>query len=119
MKRLQEEAEKEEKRREKEDSEMRKQLKRKQEEIERDQRRQEKEEAEQKKKRSLQKQASIMERFLQKNKNDSVSQNAQTENVAIASDLSSSKEKMHEAVTLAMDSALLQNEQIDIEEVRK
>ncbi|KAL8171879.1 hypothetical protein V2J09_023683 [Rumex salicifolius] len=92
---------------------------RKQVEIERDQRRQEKEESEQKKKRSLQKQASFMERFLHKNKKAMVSQNAQSENDAIPSIRLSRREKMHESVTISMDSALSQKEQIDIEEVRK
>ena len=61
---MQQEAEKDVKHREKEEAELRKQLKRKQDEAEREQRRREKEEAELKKQRSVQKQASIMERFL-------------------------------------------------------
>ncbi|KAK4745734.1 hypothetical protein SAY87_012046 [Trapa incisa] len=64
LKRLQEEAEKEEKRRVREESELNKQLRKQQEKVERDQCRQEKEEEEMKRKLSLQKQASIMERFL-------------------------------------------------------
>ncbi|PWA99011.1 chromatin assembly factor-1 [Artemisia annua] len=74
QKRLQEEAEKEEKRRE---IEMKKQLKKQQEEAEKEekeQRRREKEEAEQKKQLALQKQASVLERFLKKSKSSSPAQ---------------------------------------------
>ncbi|GAB4839691.1 hypothetical protein Ancab_039405, partial [Ancistrocladus abbreviatus] len=60
LKQMQEHAEKDEKRCDKEESQMRKQLKWNQEEPERDQRCREKEEAELKKQCSIQKQASIM-----------------------------------------------------------
>ncbi|KAL0452245.1 UNVERIFIED_CONTAM: Chromatin assembly factor 1 subunit FAS1 [Sesamum latifolium] len=73
LKRLHDEAEKEERRRQKEENDMQKQLKRQQEDAEKDQRRREKEEAEMRKQLALQKQASLMERFLKRNKTDSTS----------------------------------------------
>ncbi|GAB4835347.1 hypothetical protein Ancab_000258 [Ancistrocladus abbreviatus] len=74
LKQMQENAEKDDKHRDKEEYQMRKQLKRKQEEAERYQRRREREEAELKKQRSIQKQVSIMEQFLKKSKNNPVSE---------------------------------------------
>ncbi|KAL8159365.1 hypothetical protein V2J09_000902 [Rumex salicifolius] len=118
LKRLQEEAEKEEKRREKEESEMRKQLKRKQEDLERDQRRREKEEAEQKKQRTIQKQASIMQRFLHLKKNNSPSTKDDTLSNPTTNNLSNRSENKHEPATLSMDCALSQNYEIDTEDIR-
>ena len=65
---MQEEAKKEEKRREREESEAQKQLRKQQDEAEKERRRREKEDAEMKKRLAVQKQASIMERFLEKTK---------------------------------------------------
>lgn len=117
---MQDEAEKDERRREREESEMQKQLKRQQEEAEKEQRRREKEEAELKKQRAIQKQASIMERFVKRNKNNSISQNDQSSIKATTSDSSPNQsEKMLESVTLMMDLALSSKVGIDREEIRK
>nr|GMD90620.1 angio-associated migratory cell protein [Ipomoea batatas] len=117
LKRLQHEAEKEEKRREREESELRKQLKKQQEEAEKDQRRKEKEESELKKQHALQKQASLMERFLKKNKSSSPSQNDLSLNSTMP-DLSSDKrDKMLESVTTSMDSILSHNDGINAEDL--
>ncbi|KAJ6794028.1 chromatin assembly factor 1 subunit FSM [Iris pallida] len=70
LKRLQDEAEKEEKCREKEELELKKQLKKQQDEAEKDQKRREKEDAEMKKQLAIQKQASIMQRFLKSKSNN-------------------------------------------------
>ncbi|XP_073125630.1 chromatin assembly factor 1 subunit FAS1 isoform X2 [Henckelia pumila] len=75
LKRLHDEAEKEERRREKEESDMLKYLKKQQEEEEKSKKRKEREEADVKKQLSVQKQASLMERFLKRNKTCSTSQN--------------------------------------------
>lgn len=115
LKRLQDEAEKEEKRREKEESESRKQLKRKQEELEKDQRRREKEEAEQKKQLALQKQASLMERFLNKSKNSSPSQKDPSPAKMKSTDSSCKKS----TVTLSMDWALSQFDETNTENIWK
>ena len=120
LKRLQEESEKEEKRREKEESEWKKQLKRQQEEAEKDQRRREKEEAEQKKQQSLKKQASIMERFLKRSKNNLTCQNDQSSTKAAMSDSpSKGSEKRPESVTLSMDRALSLKDHINAEDLHK
>ncbi|XP_019194253.1 PREDICTED: chromatin assembly factor 1 subunit FAS1 [Ipomoea nil] len=117
LKRLQHEAEKEEKRREREESELRKQLKKQQEEAEKDQRRKEKEESELKKQLALQKQASLMERFLKKNKSSSPSQSDLSLNSTMP-DLSSDKgDKMLESVTTSMDSILSHNDGINAEDL--
>ncbi|XP_021772283.1 chromatin assembly factor 1 subunit FAS1-like [Chenopodium quinoa] len=116
-KRLQQEAERDEKRREKEESEMRKQLKRKQEEADREQRRKEKEEAEIKKQLTIQKQASIMERFLKKSKTTQTSQSDQSPKAATLNH--PPNESVLESVSLLMDSALQQQEEIDVDEIRK
>lgn len=70
LKKQQEEAEKDQRRREKEEAELRKHLKKQQEEAEKEHRRREKEEAEMKKQSALQKQATIMERFLKSTKSN-------------------------------------------------
>ena len=100
--------------------EQRKQQKKQAEEAEKDQRRREKEEAELKKKRSLQKQVSIMERFLKRSKpNPSV----QSDKVSIeptASDLSNSKnESVSMSATLSMDNVLASSSDIKPEDLRK
>ncbi|XP_057512130.1 chromatin assembly factor 1 subunit FAS1-like [Actinidia eriantha] len=120
LKRLQEEAEKVEKRREKEESEWKKQLKKQQEEAEKNQQRREKEQAEQKKQQSMKKQASIMERFLKRSKNNSTCQNDQSSTEAALSDSpSKGREKMSESVTLSMDRALSLKDHINAEDLHK
>lgn len=99
---------------------MRKQLRRQQEEAERDQRRREKEEAELKKQLALQKQASLMERFLKKSKNSSPSQKEPSPAKITSTDTSCNRSlKMFESVTLSMDSALSQYDGTDTENIWK
>ena len=118
LKRLQDEAEKDERRCEREESEMQKQLKKQQEEAEKEQRRREKEEAVLKKQRAIQKQASILERFVKRNKNNSFSRNDQSSTKATTSYSSPNKsEKMPESVTLSMDLVLSSKHRIDSEEI--
>lgn len=120
LKRLHDEAEKEERRREKEEIEMQKQLKRQQEEAEKDQRRREKEEAESRKRLVLQKQASLMERFLKKNKTSSSFQNDSSTNKAFASGPSFNMlGRNSESITLAMDNVLAHNNGIEVEDIWK
>ncbi|KAA8538818.1 hypothetical protein F0562_025509 [Nyssa sinensis] len=120
LKRLQDEARKEERCREKEESEMRKQLRRQQEEAEKGQRHQEKEEAELKRQLALQKQASLMERFLKRSKNNPTYQNDQSATNAITSDSTPNRSgKMPESVALSMDSALSLKDGINTEDIRK
>lgn len=115
---MQDEAEKDERRREKEESEIRKQFKKQQEDAEKDQRRREKEEAELKKQLAIQKQASIMERFVKRNKNNSISQNDPLSTKATTSDSSVGKsEKTPGSVTLSMDYILSSNNQINSKEI--
>lgn len=101
---MQDEAEKEERRREKEESEMKKLLKKQQEELEKDQRRREKEEAEMKRQLSVQKQATLMERFLKGGKTNSSTKNNQPPNKATFDSPPQTNEELLESVTLAMDS---------------
>lgn len=117
-KRLQEEAEKDERRREREEAEMKKQLRKQQEEAEREQRRREKDEAELKKKLSIKKQASVMERFLKKCKT-SPGQVEELTKPAIYSPFTEKSEKVPKAVTLSMDSALSSKDETDTDELRK
>ncbi|KAH9620582.1 hypothetical protein KSS87_015809, partial [Heliosperma pusillum] len=117
-KRMQLEAEKEEKRREKEDYETRKHLKRKQEEADKEQRQKEKEEAELKKRLAVQKQASIMDRFLKKSKTTSTSQNDQSTGVATSVSNVDKRENTFESVSMMMDSALQHTNDIDVQEIR-
>ncbi|XP_065875533.1 chromatin assembly factor 1 subunit FAS1 [Euphorbia lathyris] len=120
QKRLQEEAEKDEKRREKEETEMRKQLRKQQEEVEKEQRRKEKEEAELKKRIAIQKQASIMERFLKRSKSTSPCQNGETSTKASPSiSVSNPSHELPDAVTIAMDSILSSNDDISVDDIRK
>ena len=120
QKRLQEEAEKEEKRRE---IEMKKQLKKQQEEAEKEekeQRRREKEEAEQKKQLALQKQASVLERFLKKSKSSSPAQvNQPTVKACVADILPKQGVQVPESVTHSMDHALSQKDEFDVNDLRK
>lgn len=115
MKRLQDEAEKEEKRRE---NEMKKQLKKQQEEAEKEQRRKEKEEAEQKKQLALQKQASILERFLKKSNGNSPMQVDQS---PVKDTENSPQQKTHlpESVIQSMDDALSLKDKFDLNELWK
>lgn len=120
LKRLQEEAERDERRREKEEAEMRKQIRKQQEEAEKEQRRREKEEAEMKKKLSVQKQASVMERFLKRSKILTSCQNDRSSPRAITSVLlSKNSEQLPEAVTKLMDSALSSNNGISVDDIRR
>ncbi|XP_021636875.2 chromatin assembly factor 1 subunit FAS1 isoform X2 [Hevea brasiliensis] len=120
QKRLQEEAEKDEKRREKEESEMRRHLRKQQEEAEKEQRRREKEEAELKKRIAIQKQASIMERFIKRSKSNSPCQNEEALTKMPAPDLKSKhSEKMPGAVTVAMDHTLSSNDNLRFNDIRK
>ena len=120
QKRLQEEAEKDERRREREESEVKRQLKRQQEEVEKEQRRKEKEEAELKRRVAIQKQASMMERFLKRSKSNSPCQNDQTLTKATTFDSSSQESKgIAEAITQLMDCALSSNDNITADDIRK
>ncbi|KAK1431502.1 hypothetical protein QVD17_07961 [Tagetes erecta] len=117
QKRLQDEAEKEEKRRE---NETKKQLKKQQEEAEKEQRRREKEEAEQKKQLALQKQASILERFIIKSKNNSPVQVDQStiKEPATCIDLKQ-KEHVPDSVIQSVDNALSSKEEFDAKKLWK
>ena len=114
---MQDEADKEEKRR---DNEMKKQLKKQQEEAEKEQRRREKGEAEQKRQLALQKQASILERFLKKSKNGSPLQADQSLVKSPNTDISP-KQRVHvsESVIQSMDDALLLKDEFDEKELWK
>lgn len=117
MKRLQDIRENEEKRREKEEFVLRKQLKRKQEEAEKNLRRRQKEEDVLKKRHALQKQASLMERFLKKGKDSSPLQ--KDPSPAKTDSFSDKNLEMIESVTLSMDSALSHYDEISKESVWK
>lgn len=117
---MQEEAERDERRREKEEAEIRKQIRKQQEEADKEQRRREKEEAEMKKKHALQKQASMMERFLKRSKILTLCQNDESSPRAITSVLlSKNSEQLPEAVTKLVDSALSSNNEINIDDIRR
>ncbi|CAK8542543.1 unnamed protein product [Lathyrus sativus] len=101
-------------------SEQKKQQKRLVEEAEKDQRRQEKEEAELKKKRNLQKQVSIMERFLKRSKPNPSVQSDKVSVEPTASDLISSKdENLSKSATLLMDDVLASSSDITPEDLRR
>lgn len=105
---------------EKDGLEKRKQHKKQPEEGDKDQRRQEKEEAELKKKRSLQKQVSIMERFLKRSKTSPSCQNDQFSAKATTSEpLIRESESVSGSVTLSMDCGLASTSEISIEDIRK
>lgn len=112
---MQDEAEKEEKRRE---NEMKRQLKKQQEEAEKEVRRREKEEAEQKKQLALQKQASILERFLKKSKSSSPLQVDQSTIKSTIADISPGQ-RVHvpESVLQSMDNALSLKYEFDVKEL--
>lgn len=111
---MQEEAER---RREKEESEMRKQQRKQQEEAEKEQRRKQKEEAEMKKQLSVQKQASIMERFLKKCKTTS-GQNDQSPSVP-APPSNKGSDRVPEAATRSIDYALASSNEFSVDDLRK
>ncbi|CAN0881963.1 Chromatin assembly factor 1 subunit FAS1 [Linum grandiflorum] len=121
QKKIQEEAEKVEKRREKEASELQKQSRKKQDEVEKEKRRREKEEAELKTHIAVQKQASIMERFLKLRKTDSKSQNDQSSTDVSALKLSAKDNdgRISMAVTQEMDSTFSSTDGIGIDDIRK
>lgn len=113
-------AEKEERRRKKEENDIQKQLKRQQEEAEKDQRRREKEEAELKERLVIQKQASLIERFLNRSKTSSSSQNDSSGKKATMSGSSPNMlARISESVTLSMDSVLTQNDGTDVHAIWK
>jgi len=117
---LQEKAEKDERHREREESEIKRQLKRQQEEVEKEQRCKEKEEAELKRRVVIQKQASMMERFLKRSKSNSPCQNDQTLTKATTFGSSSKESKrIAEAITQLMDCALSSNDNITADDIRK
>ena len=116
---MQEEAEKDEKRRDKEESEMRKQLRKQQEDAEKEQRRRQKEEAELKKQLAIQKQASIMQRFLKKSKTTSSQNDQPSSRVTTSDSLNKKSEKELEAVTQSMDCALSSFDEFGIDDLRK
>ncbi|XP_038704439.1 chromatin assembly factor 1 subunit FAS1-like isoform X2 [Tripterygium wilfordii] len=110
------EAEKNETRREKDESETKKQLG----DAERSQRRREKEEAELKRKVAIQKQASMMECFLKRSKTNSPGQNDHPSSKANLTDsLSKNREYISNSVTLSMDHALSSNNEITTHDTRK
>ncbi|KAG1363677.1 chromatin assembly factor 1 subunit FAS1 [Cocos nucifera] len=121
LKRMQEEAEKEEKRREKEAAELKKQLKKQHEEAEREQRRREKEEAELKKQLAVKKQATIMERFLKREKSKDNSSNPDNRSSMRGpmSDSSCKKEEAVYTVTSSMDCAFSQKDSLSVEDLRR
>ncbi|KAJ7978299.1 Chromatin assembly factor 1 subunit FAS1 [Quillaja saponaria] len=99
---------------EKEVSEMRKQQRKQQEEAEKNQRRCEKEAAELKRKLSLQKQVSMMERFIKKSKASPSCEHDRLSTKAASSDSSNKKsEHVPKAVTLSMDCALASSNEIN------
>ncbi|KAK7340397.1 hypothetical protein VNO77_21099 [Canavalia gladiata] len=101
-------------------NEKRKQQKKHVEETEKDQRRREKEEAALKNKRCLQKQASLMERFLKRSKTNPSSQDDKVSTKSTAFDSSSSKsESMSESATLSMDCTLASSRDVTLEDIRK
>ncbi|KAK7243201.1 hypothetical protein RIF29_37990 [Crotalaria pallida] len=84
------------------------------------QRRREKEEAELRKKRSLQKQASIMERFLKRSKPNPSIQNDKVSTEPIASDsLCSKGECVPASATMSMDCTLASSTDVTLEDIRK
>ncbi|GAA0148023.1 chromatin/chromatin-binding, or -regulatory protein [Lithospermum erythrorhizon] len=113
QKQMQDEAEKEARRREKEESDKRKHLKRQQEELEKEHQRKEREKTELKMQTSLQKQASLMERFLKKAKPAPTSLGDQS--LQKATSTTNGDAKMHTSVTHSMDEILSLNDQFDSE----
>jgi chromatin assembly factor 1 subunit A len=116
---MQEEAEKEAKRRGKEEAELKKQLKKQQEEAEKEQKKHEKEEAELKKQILLKKQANMMERFLSKSKNSSKEMEL-SENGLLKEDRDEFTHKADVvigAVTLSMDSAFSKGEDLSADKI--
>lgn len=116
---MQEESERQEKRREKEEAELKKQIKKQQEEAAREQRRREKEEAERKKQLAMQKQASMMECFLRSKKSSNSSDNSdrlspmKSQSVGTAS----KNEGITNAVTSSMDCAFSQQYSVSMEDL--
>ncbi|KAG0456306.1 hypothetical protein HPP92_024094 [Vanilla planifolia] len=111
LKRLQEEAAKEEKRLQKEKEESMKHLKKLEEQAKKDQQRQEKEAAELKKQLKIQKQATIMERFLKRPK-------VNEKELPISKSTCKIESAVNSTISL-MDHALLQHEGFVLEELRR
>ncbi|CAN1162616.1 Chromatin assembly factor 1 subunit FAS1 [Linum perenne] len=120
QRKLQEEAEKLEKRREKEELELQKQSRKQQDEAEREKRRQQKEEAQLKKQIAVQKQASIMNQFLKRNKTDSERHIDQSSTFVSSSTLSAKDhDSMPTVVMQQMDTTLSSNDDIGMDEIRR
>ncbi|XP_051121861.1 chromatin assembly factor 1 subunit FAS1 [Andrographis paniculata] len=118
QKRLHDEAEKERKRREKDENEMMKKLKKQQEEAERCQKRKDREETELRNQLALQKQASLMDRFLKRSKTSPPSQNESSMlNDTSSGSSTSNVEQFSKSVTLSMDSVLAQVVGIEVEDI--
>lgn len=116
---MQEEAERERKHREKEQFELKKQIKKQQEEAAREQRRREKEEAELKKQRAVQKQASMMELFLKsKSSHNSDIPDGKSPMIKPSTEIASNEEMLN-VVTSSMDIALSQQRNMTIEDLRR
>jgi chromatin assembly factor 1 subunit A len=116
---MQEEAEKEAKRREKEEAELKKQLKKQQEEVEKEQKKREKEEAELKKQLLLKKQANVMERFLSKSKKNNKEMKL-SDNGLLKDDRDEFTHKADvviSAVTLSMDNAFSKGEDLSVDNI--
>ncbi|XP_038714317.1 chromatin assembly factor 1 subunit FAS1-like isoform X2 [Tripterygium wilfordii] len=100
----------------KDESETKKQLRKQREDAEKSQRRHEKEEAELKRKLAIQKQASMMERFLKRSKTTSPGRNDhQTSKANLVASLS----KDRESIFKAMDHVLSSNNEINTDDIRK
>ena len=112
-KRRQIEAEKEEKRREREELELQKKLRRAKEEAEREQKSREKEEIEAKKLLSVRKQATIMQRFLKIKKSN------ETENRVNDHACSSLTDEHLDTTISLMDSKLSQENDVSVEDLQK
>lgn len=97
---------------------MNKHLRKQQEEAEKDQRRREKEEAELKRQQAVQKQASIMERFLNKRKKATFPKNEKSSSNS-PSTADKKTEMMLDAATCSMDSILSSNLEINAADILK
>lgn len=119
LKKLKEEAEKEERRREKEEVEHKKLLKSQKDEAEREQKRHEKEEVEQKKKASMQRQALMMENLFKIKKTNTPSSNQENKISADMSSVSSEKNEVISTVISSMDLALSMQESYLLQDIHK
>lgn len=118
LKRLQEEAATEEKRLEKERAELKKQLKKQEMQAKKDQQRHEKEATELKKQLEIQKQATIMERFLKRTKVNHSFDLASSQE-ALISEATCKGETMVNSTSSLMDHALLLHESPVLDDLRR